>query len=77
MPGSDASLTIQPDFSLSLPQVLGLAECPKSCMVDDLAKTSLEREQLLALLRLWQSLGRPKSGFWSHTRVFVNRAVMA
>ncbi len=70
-----ASLTVQTDLSLSLPQVLALAECPTSGMVEGLAETSRHREEFLALLRLWQSLGRPASGFWSETRVFVNRCL--
>ena len=70
---TDASLTTQTDLSLSLPEVLCLAECPATGMLGDLAGTSPEREQFQALLSLWQSFGRPTSGFWTHTRVFVNR----
>ena len=45
-------------------------------MMSDLAGTSRERDELLALLNLWKSLDRPKTGFWRHTKVFVNRAIL-
>src|SRR6266566_8598020 len=74
---TDASQLACNDLSMSLPSVLSLAECPKTGMLDDLARTSPHREEAQALMHLWQSLGCPATGFWQHTRVFVNRVILA
>src|SRR5665213_4410137 len=70
-PRNSPNQTSQNDVSLSLPQVLSLAECPEIDMVSDLAQTPRDREQFSALLHLWIALGRPSSGFWRETRVYV------
>jgi hypothetical protein len=63
------------DLTLSLPQVLDLLDCPKvrEQELQLLGKTAQERSHWEALLNLWQSLGRPESGFWPEIRVRYNR----
>ena len=68
------------DVSLSLPQLLSAWEYHPELTrkeIERLAKTDHEAETLEALLRLWQSVGRPASGFWLETRVFVNRIIVS
>ena len=73
--GKTSNETGGDDVNLPLPQLLALLECPKIAedWVPRLAQTSLHREQLAALSNLWQSLGRPETGFWPHIRVFCTR----
>ena len=70
-----ANLPVQNDLSLSLLEVLSLAECPLTGFSQEMGKTPLEREEFRALSNLWQSLGRPTSVFWRETDVFVNRVL--
>src|ERR1017187_9402766 len=53
-------------------RLLSVAECPKS-EKDYPVKTDHERQHLVALAILWQSLGRPETIFWQETYVFWNR----
>lgn len=66
------------DVSLSLPQLLGALECPEvgERELTNLARTPQERREIEALLRLWQSLGRPTGKFWLETRTFYNRIAL-
>ena len=66
------------DLEIPLPQLLGMAECREAAgmLFDDLAGTDPQRQHLEALLSLWQSLGRPETGFWKETTVRVNRVIL-
>jgi hypothetical protein len=63
------------DVSKNLPQLLDVVLCPISgeAEIRRLARTTPDREALLALAHLWQSLGRPYSALWRGIRVFGNR----
>ena len=76
-PYRSASLGAGADVSLSLLQLLDVMSCEKGgeAEVANLARTSPQRQELQALINLWQSLGRPTSVFWRETRVFYNRIV--
>jgi hypothetical protein len=78
-PYTAASLGAGADVSLSLLSLLGMLACPIAAkrLLQDLAQTPHQRQELEALENLWQSLGQPDSGFWQHTRVFYNRIAEA
>ena len=63
------------DVSTSLLSLLGVLTCPKvgEAEIQRLARTSIHRREIEALVNLWQSLGRPTSVFWRECRVFCNR----
>jgi hypothetical protein len=63
--------------SLSLLSLLDVLSCPKvgEAEIQRLARTKAHRNDLRALVSLWQSLGCPTSVFWRECRVFCNRIV--
>jgi hypothetical protein len=65
------------DVSLSLLSLLDVMSCPVggAAEIEHLGQTDPQRQELQALVNLWQSLGRPTSPFWRETRVFYNRIV--
>ena len=63
------------DVSISLLQLLVVMSCPRvaEAEIQRLGKTDPQRQELRALVSLWQSLGCPTSVFWRECRVFCNR----
>ena len=76
-PYKTTTLGAHADVSLSLLQLLDVMSCPKvgEAEIECLARTRPQRQELQALINLWQSLGCPTSVFWRETRVFYNRIV--
>ena|ERR1017187_3268417 len=76
-PYKNTTLGAGADVSLSLLSLLDMLSCPRvgAAEIECLARTTAHRQELQALVNLWQSLGYPTSPLWRETRVFYNRIV--